>query len=334
MNGYQARHYRPRPIPYGRHRDQARHQDGRHAPQHHQGAARHQQVQPSYPVPDLPCQICSYKQPYPAPRRPIYHNHYSSLSLRQTTGTEESGEEYPCQSCKCSHTPYPDNRIKLVLSDYTLHHFFAPPNHTGKQYVGDMIHVDYLTIPEGCLEDLVHAFRLEYELLNHVKPLDVLVVAGYNDLLQNKSRHFIMEGYKHLAQLVYNLGKDRHPGATNSFAVASLLYPPRLSWFPDNGATPRYLTNNLEKIDWLNHEIHNLNLSNSVSDFPRFHTYGVRTDNTCRYDRYGYLHQTHTKTHRWEHWVEQLKTNKLHLKPERIFIMATAINNYFALNTN
>ena len=62
-----------------------------------------------------------------------------------------------------------------------------------------MIHADYITIPEGCIEDLVLAFRLDYELLNHQKPLDVLVVAGYNDLLKENSRHFIMEGLKHLS---------------------------------------------------------------------------------------------------------------------------------------
>ena len=327
--GYYAQH-RPRPGPYRLHHDQPRHQRDHHARQHH---SQHQ-GQPSHPVPDLPCQICSYGQTYPAPQRPIYHTHYSSLSLRQITGAEETGVEYLCPSCKGRHTPYPDSRVKLVLSDFTLHQFFAPPNHTGAQYVGDMIHVDYLTIPTACIEDLVLAFKLEYEQLNHQKPLDVLIVAGYNDLLQNKSRQHIMEGYRHLARLVQNLGKNKHPGATNSFAVASLLYPPRLSWFPDNGPTPSFLTNYLEKIDWLNREIHDLNLSNSVPEYPRFHTYGVRTDNTARHDRYGYLHQTHKKTHRWEHWAEQVKTSKLHLKPERIFKMGTAVNNYFALNTN
>ena len=324
-----ARHNRPRPSPYGMHHGQPHHRD-HHAPQHHQGAARQRQDQPSQPA----CQICSHRQPYPARKIPIYHTHYSSLNVRQITGVNESGEEYSCPSCKSRHVPYPDNRIKLVLSDFTLHNFFDPPNHTGRQYVGDMIHLDYLTIPEGYVEDLVHAFRLEYELLNHPKPLDVLLVAGYNDLLQNNSRQFIMEGYRHLAQLVLNLGKDKHPGVTNSFAVASLLYPPRLSWFPDNGATPYHLHNNLEKISWLNREIQNLNLSNSVPEYPRFHTYGVRTDTIREYDEYGYLYQTHRKTHRWEHWLGQVKTDKLRLKPERIFKMATAINNYFALNTN
>ena len=58
-----------------------------------------------------------------------------------------------------------------------------------------MIHVDYLTIPEACIEDLVLAFKLEYEQLDHHKPLDVLIVVGYNDLLQNQSRQFIMEGF-------------------------------------------------------------------------------------------------------------------------------------------
>ena len=188
-----------------------------------------------------------------------------------------------------------------------------------------MIHADYITIPEGCIEDLVLAFRLDYELLNHHKPLDVLVVAGYNDLLKEHSRHFIMEGFKHLSQLVSNLGKDKHPLVKNSFAVSTLIYPPRLSWFPDNGPPPSYLNNYLEKINWLNKEIHQLNIANCVPDYPRFHTYGVRTDNTS---------QDRKKSHRWGHWEEQTRACKLHLKQERIYKMGEAINKYFALNTN
>ena len=67
--------------------------------------------------------------------------------------------------------------------------------------------------------------------------------------------------------------------------------------------------------------------------YPRFHTYGVRTATRTFTDVYGYEHQRHVKSHRWEHWEVASRTNKLTLKPERKFKMGTAINNYFALNT-
>ena len=190
-----------------------------------------------------------------------------------------------------------------------------------------------MKISEGCIEDLVHAFRLDYELPEQRKPLDVLVVAGYNDLLRNNSRSFIMEGLRHLSELVLNLGKRDQLGHVNTYAVASLMYPPLLTWFPDNGVEPHNFDNKLEKINWLNSQIHQLNVTNSAPDYPRFHTYGVRTATRSKTDMYGYEHQSHIKSHRWEHWEEGRRTSKLNLRPERKFKMATAINNYFALNT-
>ena len=192
-----------------------------------------------------------------------------------------------------------------------------------------MVHMDYISIPEGCLSDLIHAYRLDYELSRQHRPQDVVVVAGYNDLLLNNSREFIMEGYQHLSELVLGHDKD----SNNTFAVATLLYPPRLSWFADNGDKPRHYSNKLEKIDWLNSQIHELNVSNSVPDYPRFHTYGVRTATRSRVDVFGYEHQTHTKAHRWEHWAEQGRRWKLNLRAERKFKMGTALTKYFSLNT-
>ena len=69
-----------------------------------------------------------------------------------------------------------------------------------------------------------------------------------------------MEGFRHLSDIVLNLGRTKHPGVKNTFAVASLLYPPHLAWFPDKGATLLSYKNNLEKINWLNSQIHELNL--------------------------------------------------------------------------
>ena len=308
-------------------------QRDRQAQHHHRADRSHHRASNTLCETESRCLICSFTQPYPAEQKPVFHTHFSSLRHRELTGAVAPGTNYLCPSCKCSHESSPENRTKIVLSDFSLHRFFAPPNHTTSQYAGDMLHVDYITIPEGCIEDLVHAFRLDYELSEQQKPLDVVIVAGYNDLLKNNSRTFIMEGFRHLSDLVLNLGKSKQPGNKNTFAVASFLYPPSLSWFPDNGEMPLSFKNNLEKINWLNSQIHDLNVLNSVPDYPRFHTYGVRTATRFYTDVYGYEHQTHLKTHRWEHWEEASRSNKLSLKPDRKFKMGTALNKYFALNT-
>ena len=89
----------------------------------------------------------------------------------------------------------------------------------------------------------------------------------------------------------------------------------------------------MEKIDWLNGAINALNIENNVPNYPAFHTYGVRTNTIKKVDLYGNITMTKYKVHRWEHWREQEKGNMLHLRDDRRFKMAAAINNYFSHNT-
>ena len=63
-------------------------------------------------------------------------------------GVEDKDNPYYCPSCKYQHKPYPNTRIKVVVSDSTLHNFFAPSSRSGSAlYPGDVHHVDYVTIP-------------------------------------------------------------------------------------------------------------------------------------------------------------------------------------------
>ena len=53
------------------------------------------------------------------------------------------------------------------------------------RYVGDSIHIDEITIPGACLKVLLHALAIEYGKSH--RPIDVLVVAGANDILKGLS---------------------------------------------------------------------------------------------------------------------------------------------------
>ena len=133
-----------------------------------------------------------------------------------------------------------------------------------------------------------------------------------------------MDTFEVFSKLVLEMGKQSHPATPNTLAVASLMYPPQLSWFADNGPEPQNFQNQLEKIDWLNARIHELNLKNSCPFYPSFDTYGVRTTTRSNHNRYGYLHQYRVKFHRWEHWREESRSNMLHLRNDRRFKMGTA----------
>ena len=122
--------------------------------------------------------------------------------------------------------------------------------------------------------------------------------------------------------------------AGDSIAIASLAYPPQLAWMPDNGQLPyQGYRNNLEKIDWLNSRIRQLNSDYNSLNPPCFHTYGVRKSTRTKVDRFGQVSVTPSWLHRWDHWLVSDPAEMLHLTNERRIKMGVAINNYFKINT-
>ena len=278
------------------------------------------------------CNICSYAQPSTDRKVPVYHLHYSSIKLRGINGSEANNTPYLCPSCISSHVPYPKTRTKLIISDSTLHMFFAPLGGHPVQYAGDTLHCDYITIPGASIHTLTNAFRIEYLDKWHGRPLDVCIVAGYNDLVRDYTREYILYKLEKLAKMVLEAKTGQ---IENTVAIATLMYPPQVAWFPDNGPVPypEYV-NQKEKIDWLNQNIRWENARNKAPNYPAFHTYGVRTATRRFVDRYGQVHQRVVKAHRWEHWREQDRPNMLHLRNDRRVKMGIAINNYFIMNTD
>ena len=221
----------------------------------------------------------------------------------------------------------------MVVSDI-LHEFFAPPGYTRFNYTGDTMHVDYVTIAGATLPDLYHAFRLDYELIAHTKPLDVVLVAGYSDLEQGYGRDFIYKGYQEFTETVLSIGRQRNPNTANTVAVASLMYQPKLSWFSDNGPEPYNYHNQISKIEYINHKIHQLNINNNAKFYLGFHSYGTRKVTDTYTDITGQQQKQHYRSHRWEHWQETLRRDKVTLRLDRKFKMGNALNNYFITRTS
>ena len=279
---------------------------------------------------DNQCSICSFMQTYPSVPIPIYHRHFSTIKLRDLLGVEESGLGYLCPTCKSRHRPYIDERLRVVVSDSTLHDLFSRSDARYGQYEGDLVHADYITIKGGTIPDLLHAFKLEYAAPK--KPLDVIVVAGYADIDKQYSREYIMRGFSEFAASV--LGTKEHPSPTkNTFAVSSLMYPPRHCWFLANGPEPYRYHNIVDKFDWLNTKIHELNVKNNVTAYPSFLTYGTRKSIEMVKDDDGKEQLNHIRAHRWEHWQEQARRDKVTLRVDRLYKLAKAVNNYLLYRT-
>ena len=150
-------------------------------------------------------------------------------------------------------------------------------------------------------------------------------------LLRGYTRDNMDYSFQRMVDMVKLAGPAPH---LNTVAIATLMYPPQLAWFDDNGPLPHpNYRNNKSKIDWLNEKINQRNRENGVPDYPGFHTYGIRTTTRHSTDLYGQYHQRVVKSHRWEHWRETNPTRMLHLRDDRRVKMGIAVNKYFVINT-
>ena len=78
---------------------------------------------------------------------------------------------------------------------------------------------------------------------------------------------------------------------TPTLAIATLMYPPQLTWFPDNGPYPYY-----------NYTIRSTRSLSSCAKYVGFPAYSVCKSTKGMYDRYGQQYRTTVKSYRWEHW--------------------------------
>ena len=65
------------------------------------------------------------------------------------------------------------------------------------------------------------------------KPIDVVLVAGYEDVRKGYDRDYILSGMMELGNIVLSLKNSANSEKKNTFAVASMMYPPLLCWFRD-----------------------------------------------------------------------------------------------------
>ena len=98
-------------------------------------------------------------------------------------------------------------------------------------YEGDEIHIDYLTIPGATVRELEHAFMAEYG--NVHRAVDVLLVAGLNDILRGATDHEILEDIQHFSDSVKSISARSGELYQGSFAAATLPFPPKITVIKD-----------------------------------------------------------------------------------------------------
>ena len=121
--------------------------------------------------------------------------------------------------------------------------------------------------------------------------MDVVIIAGYNNLLRNQGREVIFDIIVKFGQYVRQLVNE--DGSSNTVTVGSLLYPPQLAWFADDSPQPENYTNQKGKINWLNSQIDRLNIQHGREHYMGVHKYGIRVTTRKWKDHYGRQHEKH-----------------------------------------
>ena len=224
------------------------------------------------------CNICSYRQhklinqSEPLPSMPVYHRHYSTREIRILQCVEYSSRNrlYMCPTCELQHHVRPETGLNICLGDSQLHEFHLP-REPGVICRPDRTHVDWVTIPGATIPTLEYAYQVDYG--RYKIPMRVLLVAGVNDLLKGGTIT-ITNSILNLKNIIDEQNQF-HPAAKNELVVATILNPPKLTWFSDTGPPPPGHTNRLEEIGQLNQWIVEFNLGYG-NPTPRFHRFGVK----------------------------------------------------------
>ena len=276
------------------------------------------------------CSICSYNQLKEEDKQVVYHKHFSSMFLRDCMGLTKSPGDYACPSCKADHPSVQNTRRKVCLSDSMLHEFWAPKYTTNIIYKGDKSHIDYITIPGGTVSDLNNAWKIE--MFQETGPMDVLMLAGLNNLVRGHSPESILRQYDHLVQYVMYQAHKFHPELHNTCTIGTLYYPPQLCWLPTEGKPPTGFRNTLSDMQYLNYEIERLNQESRLKS-PNFTVFGLRGGVKYVMDKHGswsWRDQTH---YRFGDWREQERCNMLHLKDSMRMKMGRWVEKFFRMET-
>ena len=277
------------------------------------------------------CSICSQNQRHEREKRDVFHKHFSSKYAREFIAADKAKEDYFCPTCKSVHSSHETTRRKVCLSSSILHEFWAPRDHRSSPvYEGDRSHVDYITIPGGRISDLTNAWKIEY--FQDSRPMDVILIAGLNNLIKGYTPDEMLREYDHLVQFVHYQAHKYHSELHNTCTIGTLYYPPQLCWLPGKGNCPPGFKNQLADMQYLNSEIERLNQESQLKS-PNFPVFGVRGGGKYVMNVQGTWEWKDTTHHRYNDWREKEVGSMLHLNDHMRMKMGRWVGKFFAKET-
>jgi hypothetical protein len=269
------------------------------------------------------CKICSTNE------KQVLHNHYSSKGNRLNSTLKDG--LYYCETCKDKfHGSKTAPRRAVLVSASSLHKWWGKYGRRASTYDGDVIHIDYLTIPGARVPELAAAWKAENPNIALpgvvLDPQDVCAFIGINDIGRGCSAKEIMSEMKLFSEMVLSI-----PGST--FVICTVPFPPKFARFDETptyviGAKPN-VWNRRSTIIELNDLIlaHNKiqqKLSNTDCA-PRFHTFGLDIEK----EKKEHEVLSSLSSHRLKDWREEEYEKMLHLNDHKRLAMGKSVVNYF-----
>ena len=264
------------------------------------------------------CNICSRHD------RHLVHGHNSPREIRIMQGVEyeTSNLSYMCPTCRTSHSVRPETGMNIVVSTSQLHNIHTPRSES-LRCESDPVHIDWLTVTSATIRDLELAWLEDYH--SQPRAMRILLSAGIDDFVRGRSRNQVVESFMHFKNAV-DKQNSHHPEAANELVIATLLNPPKLCWFSDNGPLPPNHPNLLGDIKELNAWICNFNKENGKVITPRFHRFGVKDG----WELGPNGSKSRVKRHIMSQWLQsERRAEKLHLSHTVCIKLGRAVVRHF-----
>ena len=246
---------------------------------------------------DKLCELCSDAE------HQVYHHHMSSQGIRDFAVRHQQGCTFFCIMCKAKESTVRPATRKIILTSSTLYNSW-------KEDLKLPIHVEIEAIVGARIRDLTRAVIMLY--LNQPERLEIILVAGLNNIGDCQSAEEIMDEIVELKQVVRAHSDMQGHEVPSVVSVSSILYAPKfcsldvpencLEWKPPAG-----FHNRRSLIEKVNDLIKAMNLDCQVN-YLKLHMEGVRFDTKA-----GKLLHKHNPVK--PIWREKEVRRRLHLTP-------------------
>jgi hypothetical protein len=248
---------------------------------------------------DSVCRLCSDDS------HTARHHHISSEASRAFAMKYQGGYRFYCIMCKGDESVVRPSTRKVLLTTSTLYNVWS------YEQLKLPLHIDIESIVGGRIRDLTRALIMQY--LNHPERLEIIVVAGLNNIGDNQPVPDIIDEIMELKEAVQAHSKHFKHKEASIVTISTVLFAPKFcsldvpanqtDWIPPAG-----FRNRRHETECLNAAITAINRGAGVNTV-NIHLEGIRVEKAT-----GKVLHKHNPGK--QVWREAEVRRRLHLTPE------------------